>query len=117
MGGRMIAGGLAGIASFHEAVATRILLLNSAGLALLIGLVGVVIGIRLGSSLAIPGWASYAVGILLILFTQLAASSFNLVFSLIVNRGSATVIPIRDYRYFIESVQSVGTEGGRSVHL
>lgn len=98
----LVTHGLSGIASFQETVATRILIANAACLVLLVLALGAVIGIRLFTSLAIPGWATYTVGIIAILFTQILAVSFSLVFSLISNRSSTAFIPSRDCPFVVD---------------
>jgi hypothetical protein len=99
----LIAHGIAGIATFHETVACRILIANGIVLGLLLAMLAAIIGIKLGTTWAIPGWTTLAVGLTSVLFTQLVAISFSLVFSLISSRGSASFLPRRDYRFYIES--------------
>lgn len=99
--------GLAGIASFHDAVATRILLANVAGVVLLAGGLIAVGFTRLFTAVAIPGWATYGAGLLLILLVQLVGLSFSLVFTLITNRLNIQFLPARDYQFFVDRVESL----------
>jgi hypothetical protein len=99
--------GLAGIASFHDAVATRILLANVAGVVLLAGGLIAVGFTRLFTGVAIPGWATYGAGLLLILLVQLVGLSFSLVFTLITNRLNIQFLPARDYQFFVDRVESL----------
>jgi hypothetical protein len=100
--------GIAGIATFHDLVATRILV-ASVGLMLLLtlGLV-LVIGIRFGTPLAVPGWATYTAGLLLVLSIQVSTVAFGLVFSLISGRPGASFVPCRDYAVFAGVVENLG---------
>ena len=89
-------------------VATRLLVAS-------IGLVGVlavtlaaVVAVRVGTTLAIPGWATYTAGLLLVLGFQVATATFGLVLSLIGTRFSATFIPCRDYLIFKGDVEELG---------
>jgi glycosyltransferase involved in cell wall biosynthesis len=103
----LVSHGLSGIASFHDAVATRILLANVAGVAvMLVGLMAVVVT-RLFTGLAIPGWATYTAGFLLILLLQLVGLSFSLVFTLVTNRVNYPFLPARDYGFFVDRVASL----------
>jgi hypothetical protein len=56
---------------------------------------------RLFTSLAIPGWASTVLGLLLILLGQSFAVSFMLIFSIMMNRSHLGFLPVRDYSYFV----------------
>ncbi len=97
--------GLAGIATFHEVVATRILITNLLAIVLVLAALAVVVGIRLGTNRAIPGWATFTAGLLLVLLAQVLAVSFTMVFTLIANRGNATVVPEREYATFVDRVE------------
>ena len=107
----LVAHGIAGIATFHEIVATRILISNVIGLFFLLVALGAVIGIRLWTDRAIPGWATYATGLILVLFMQFLAVSFSLVFSLISNRSSTVFMPFRDYAVFVDAVHNMSSAG------
>jgi polyisoprenyl-phosphate glycosyltransferase len=96
--------GLAGIATFQDVVATRILIAAVAGVLLTLAALAAVIGTRFFTGLAIPGWATYAAGLLLVLLLQLVALSFSLVFTLTANRANFPFLPSRDYRFFVEAV-------------
>ena len=101
----LVAHGIAGIATFHERVATRILLTNVIGLFLLCALLVVIAGVRVATSRAIPGWATYTTGFVLVLAIQLVAMSFSLVFTLISNRSNMPFVPSRDYALFVDRVE------------
>lgn len=94
--------GLAGIATFQDIVATRILVATAAGAGLVTVALLAVIGVRFGTELAIPGWATFSAGLLLVLFAQLVAAAFSLVFTLITTRTSAQFVPYRDCPAFID---------------
>ncbi|HWP04400.1 MAG TPA: glycosyltransferase [Polyangiaceae bacterium] len=113
MGGliALVMHGIGGIATFHDVVATR-LLVASLGVvgALAAALLGVV-GIRFATTLAIPGWATYTAGLLLVLSIQVASVAFSLVLSLISTRTSATFLPCRDYSIFVSGTLPLGARG------
>ncbi len=108
----LIVHGIAAIATFQETVACRILIFNGIGLGLLLMLLAVIVGIKVFSGLAIPGWTTSAVGLTAVLFTQLLAISFSLVFSLISSRSTATFLPKRDYHFYIGSFGPLETRNG-----
>jgi hypothetical protein len=99
--------GLAGIATFYETVATRILIFSVVTLLALLAVLAVVFFVRMSTGLAIPGWATYTSGLIIILFTQLVAISFNLVFMLISSRTRTTFVPARDYEIYIDNLQTL----------
>lgn len=106
----LVAHGLAGIATFQETVATRILIANAICLLLLLIALAVVIGIRLCTDLAVPGWATYTVGLILVVLTQILAVSFSLVFFVVSNRARAVFVPSRDCPVFIERLDTLARQ-------
>lgn len=98
--------GLSAMSVFAETVGVRLMLGIGALMALSLALVVVVTGIRLGTTLAIPGWATSAAGLLLILALQLFTLAVGLTFSVLFNRNNLTFLPVRDYRFFIGDVTS-----------
>ena len=84
----LVTHGLSAISVYSDVVGVRLLVM-SIMLALLTfsGLIGAVL-VRFATNLAIPGWASYTVGILLVLFVQAIMAAF--VFSFVI-LGSRTV--------------------------
>jgi glycosyltransferase involved in cell wall biosynthesis len=106
----LVAHGIAGIATFQEIVASRLLMANFVGVAVLAVLLGIVVVLRLLTDWAVPGWATYSGGLLLLLALQLLGISFNLVFAVISNRVRALFVPIRDYRSFIGGLEALERE-------
>jgi hypothetical protein len=93
--------GLSALFAGYEVVSTR-LLVGTAFLALIFFcLMLVVIGVRLITHLAIPGWATLTVGLLFILTTQSIATLLTITFSVMMSRNSLGFLPIRDYEYFV----------------
>jgi hypothetical protein len=101
---------LVGISTFYEVVATRILMASVSCVLLLSMVLGVVCGIKMYTNLAIPGWATFTSGLLLVLLIQIASTSFSLVFLLINTRLNMTFIPARDYRIFAESDETLWSQ-------
>lgn len=103
MGGliALVMHGIGGIAIFHDIVATRLLVASVGVMGLIAAALLAVVGIRFGTTLAIPGWATYAAGLLLIVSIQVSTAAFGLVLSLISGRTGATFVPCRDYPVFV----------------
>ena len=108
----LVVHGLSAMAVYSDVIGVRLLAVS----ALLIGLamagIGAIVMIRLTTNLAIPGWATYTAGVLLIVLLQ--SILFSLVFSLIIisGRDRMTFVPLRDYRYFVAGL----TRAGGTVH-
>ncbi len=93
--------GMSALFANQEIVGTRLLiliLLATTGMSL--GL-GAVLGVKFFTRLAIPGWATVATGLLLVLLGQALVATFMLVFSIMMNRTQLGFLPVRDYAYFI----------------
>jgi hypothetical protein len=67
--------------------------------------------VRLTTNMAIPGWASYIVGIMLILFVQAIMAAFVFSFAILGSRHGTTFLPRRDYFIFIESIWNCDGSG------
>jgi glycosyltransferase involved in cell wall biosynthesis len=99
--------GLSAISVFSDVVGARLLALAAAAIVLAAALVGVVAGVRFFTDLAIPGWATYVTGILLIVLAQALIVSLALVFIIVNGRGNSSFLPIRDAPYFVDRVDHV----------
>ena len=99
--------GLSAISVFSDVVGARLLALAALAIVLAIVLVAVVAGVRMFTDLAIPGWATYVTGILLIVLAQALIVSLALVFIIVNGRAMPTFLPIRDAAFFIERVEQV----------
>jgi hypothetical protein len=99
--------GLGAISVFSDVVGARLLAVTAFAIILTLLLVGVVAGVRLFTDLAIPGWATYVTGILLIVAVQALMVSLALVFIIVSGRAAAGFLPIRDAGFYIERVEQV----------
>jgi polyisoprenyl-phosphate glycosyltransferase len=97
----LIIHGLSSISVHGETVGVRLLISTIVLTVVVVTLIAVVISIRLLTNLAIPGWTTYVIGLLLTILFQ--AVSLSLFFSFIIlgGRDTATFLPQRDYQYFI----------------
>lgn len=103
----LVVHGLSAISVFGEVASIRVLL--GAGLCILfsIFLIGIIIAIRFWTDLAIPGWATYASGLLIILLFQVVTISNATVLNILSKRDSFGFLPIRDCGFFIEGVRAL----------
>ena len=107
----LVVHGLSALSVYGDVIGVRILMLMAGlALALTCGIL-LTIGIRLTTHLAIPGWATFTIGILLVLIVQIAAVSVLFVFSLLASRASMSFIPLRDYAFFVKRVRPVFPDG------
>ncbi|HEX5431150.1 MAG TPA: glycosyltransferase [Bryobacteraceae bacterium] len=103
----LVVHGLSAISVFSDVVGARLLALTAfAGLAVSL-LIGLTAGIRLFTDLAIPGWATYVSGILLIILAQALIVSVALAFLIMNGRASQSFIPMRDAPLFAGRVEIV----------
>jgi len=93
--------GLTALSVFQEIVGTRVLLANAALLVVILLIVAAVVAIRLFTNLAIPGWATYTIGFLVILIAQLLVISLAVIYFILSGRNSMTFVPVRDYGFFV----------------
>ena len=93
--------GLSSLSVYTDVIGTRLLLF--AVLLLLFGfiLIGVVVGIKLFTNLAIPGWATYTIGLLCLFILQTFTISLLLMFIVLGSRSAYTTLPCRDYKSYI----------------
>jgi hypothetical protein len=105
--GALVAHGLSAISVFSDRVGTRLLIASGALMSFVAALVAIAIAVRVFTPLAIPGWATSAVGLLAVLLLQLFALSLMFAFMVLAGRQGASFLPERDHVHFIEGVQTV----------
>jgi hypothetical protein len=106
----LLAHGLSAVSVFADVVGLRMLLATfTLGFFAFAGMVAVA-GIRLTTDLAIPGWATTATGVLIVILLQAFLMAFVFVFITLQSRNSSGFLPIRDYAYFVHRVDRVPTD-------
>jgi len=110
----LVTHGLSAISVYSDVVGVRLLVMTV--LLAVVTLAGIctAVVVRLATSWAIPGWASYTVGLLLILFVQAIMAAFVFSFAILGSRHGSTFLPRRDYSVFIGTLWTVHG-AGRSV--
>jgi hypothetical protein len=103
----LVVHGLSAMAVFGDRIGVRLLLVVVIGMVCAsVGLISV-IGVRLLTSLAVPGWATYATGLLLIMLLQMLLVVLAFAFVILAARDTASIIPSRDYVHMIREIQQV----------
>ncbi|MBN1680241.1 MAG: glycosyltransferase [Anaerolineae bacterium] len=109
----LIVHGLSAIAVYPEVVFVRVGLMSLLlALAALTSIVVVII-IRLFTDLAIPGWATYTVGILLVILFQSLVFSGGAIFFVLSERSRPLLIPALDILRYIDYCEVVHDRTGR----
>jgi hypothetical protein len=103
----LVTHGLSAISVYSDVVGVRLLVIAILmAITTLIAMATVVI-VRLATYLAIPGWASYTFGVLLVLFVQAVMAAFAFSFAILGARHCSTFLPRRDYSFFIAGLDTL----------
>jgi glycosyltransferase involved in cell wall biosynthesis len=103
----LVVHGLSAISVYSDVVGVRLLVMSALmALVTLSGIVAAVI-VRLTTNWAVPGWASYTVGILVVLLVQAMMAAFVFSFMILGSRHGSSFLPRRDYSYFIGSLRTL----------
>ncbi|RUL83078.1 glycosyltransferase [Tautonia sociabilis] len=104
---RLVVHGLSAISVHSELIGVRLLVVSLGLIALDVLAVAIVVAVRLTTELAIPGWATTAVGISVILLAQAVMLALLFCFVTLSGRQGLTFLPIRDYAYFAGPLRTV----------
>jgi hypothetical protein len=103
----LVSHGLSAISVFSDVVGVRLLIGSLTG-ALLTGLGIVLVAmVRIFTDRAIPGWATYATGTLLIIAMQMITIAASFTFFMLSSRTNTGFVPLRDYSMFVEAVLDI----------
>jgi glycosyltransferase involved in cell wall biosynthesis len=97
----LVAHGLSAISVYSDVVGVRLLVMSILMAVFTMGGIVAAVIVRLATYWAVPGWASYTVGILLILLVQAVMAAFVFSFVILGSRHGSTFLPRRDYSFFI----------------
>ncbi|MGB7340457.1 MAG: glycosyltransferase [Phototrophicaceae bacterium] len=99
--------GLSAVSIFLDQIAVRMIILAViASILVGLGLVAVVM-IRLFTDLAIPGWATSATGLLLLILGQTVLLILFLTFSILQQRSTVQIVPKNEVLQFVDSHQAL----------
>jgi glycosyltransferase involved in cell wall biosynthesis len=103
----LILHGLSAIAIYGDVLGVRAAIATSLMVVPIVLAALTAVAIRLFTSLAIPGWATYVVALALIAGLQFATLAAVFVFLILHSRSSASFLPRRDYEYFISGIREI----------
>jgi glycosyltransferase involved in cell wall biosynthesis len=103
----LIIHGLSAISVYSDRVGVRLLALSAVMIAFVILGVAATVVVKFYTTLAIAGWATYVIGILLVLLMQAVSMSFVFAFITLNGRSRPSFLPLRDCPYFVGSVRTV----------
>lgn len=100
----LVVHGLSALSVYGDVVGVRLLVVSGI-LALLLAF-GIVVAtiVRLATTLAIPGWATYAIGILFVILLQTLVIAGLFVFTILSARANMSFLPLRDHHLFVKRV-------------
>jgi polyisoprenyl-phosphate glycosyltransferase len=93
--------GLSALAVHSELVAVRLLVATGAFCVVGVALLAVCLSIRLFTSLAVPGWATYVSGLITVILIQILSITFSFTIHAFSDLNSMSFLPVRDCTYFI----------------
>lgn len=93
--------GLSAISVYSDAVGVRVLRFVGLTIAAVLVAMASVIAVRLGTDLAIPGWATNAIGILVVSLLNLTLISMMMTLFTLRARSEYAFLPLRDYVHFV----------------
>jgi glycosyltransferase involved in cell wall biosynthesis len=99
--------GLSALAVHSELVAVRLLVATGAFCVVGVALLAICMFIRLFTSLAVPGWATYVSGFIVIILIQILSITFSFTIHAFSGLNSLSFLPVRDYTYFIGASKSL----------
>jgi len=103
----LVVHGLSAMAVFGDRIGVRLLMVVSLSMLLTVGGMVAAAMIRFATDLAIPGWATYVFGFLLVIMMQMLLVVLVFIFVILSARNAVNVMPSRDYLHIIDGVQRI----------
>jgi glycosyltransferase involved in cell wall biosynthesis len=97
----LVTHGLSAIAVNGDVFGVRMLIATSVMVVAAVVAIILAVSIRLGTHLAIPGWATYVVAFSILTILQAIGLSLFFIFIILGGRSQLDMIPQRDYVYFV----------------
>lgn len=104
---QLVVHGLSAISIYGDVIGVRALMATIVLVVISVVLIIITIVVRSATDLAIPGWATYVVGLSFIILLQSITISFSFVFLILNGRNNYSFLPQRDYQYFVLDVRRV----------
>ncbi len=103
----LVTHGLSAISIYGDIVGARLLVVSCLLIFFTIISIMAIVTIKLTTSLAIPGWTSYIIALLVSILIQAVMLSLFFVFVVLSGRNNPSFIPQKDYHYFILGIQEI----------
>ncbi len=103
----LVTHGLGAISVYGDIVGVRLLIATSWLIVLAAIAIATAVTIRLTTTLAIPGWATNVVALLLIILIQAVILSLFFIFVVLSGRNNFGFLPLRDYQHFISRIRVI----------
>ena len=103
----LVVHGLSAMAVFGDRIGVRLLIVVCAAMAASVGGIVTVFSVRIFTSLAVPGWATYVTGLLFVMLMQMLLVVLVFAFVILAARDSASVMPSRDYVHFVGGIHRI----------
>jgi glycosyltransferase involved in cell wall biosynthesis len=97
----LVVHGLSAISVYSETAGVRMLVAAFGMIVSALIAMCVVIGIRIWTNLAVPGWSSYLAVLFFLIVIQSVSLALVFVFTVLSARNNFSFLPLRDYRHFI----------------
>jgi glycosyltransferase involved in cell wall biosynthesis len=108
----LVVHGLSAISVYSEIVGVRLLgVVAVAILGIFVGIASI-IAVKLGTNLAIPGWATNAMGVLLVSLLSLTVLSVLMSLFTLRQRSEYAFLPLRDYAHFVLDERTLHSSNG-----
>ena len=98
----LVTHGLSALSVHSELIGVRLLVVTGALVGVMLAGLLVVLAIRFFTDLAVPGWTSTIVGLVLVLVFQAVAFAAFFAFLVLHARSQPTFVPLRDYGSFVD---------------
>lgn len=112
----LVVHGLSAMAVFGDRIGVRLLIVIGAAMGVLSTVILTVFGVRVFTTLAVPGWATYVTGLLVVMLMQMLLVVLIFAFVILAARDNASIVPSRDYVHFVDSIERVYEPVQESIH-
>jgi polyisoprenyl-phosphate glycosyltransferase len=103
----LVTHGLSAISVFGDIVGVRLLIASLAGSLIAVAGIVLVAIVRFFTERAVPGWATYVTGTLIMISIQLITMGTSFTFFMLASRTNLGFMPVRDYSLFVRDAEAI----------
>lgn len=103
----LVVHGLSALACYGEIIGVRLIIVSGILLLMAVLGLGMLIGLKLFTPLAVPGWTSLLLCLIIVLILQIATLVSNFTMQIISGRSAQPFLPARDYSWFVSSFKTL----------